>query len=120
MGYHIENRCEMENFRFCEADDPGYYTIDPLGNIYLCVHDYKPEFAVGHVRNGIYQLKEPNYLAFREVSVLDDNECLECKVLPICNGGCRKMRLEGKKQCIFEKDNLDLYIENIYHRNTIV
>ena len=117
-GYHIENRCETENFRFCEADNPGYYTIDPLGNIYLCVHDYKPEFSVGHVREGIYQTKSTHYLSFRNVSVLEDNECLLCEVLPICNGGCRKMRLEGKKQCIFEKDNLDLYVENIYHRNS--
>ncbi len=119
-GYHVENRCEAVDFRFCEADNPGYYTIDPLGNIYLCVHDYKPEVSVGHVRDGIHQSKEPQYLAFRNVSVLDDNECLQCKVLPICNGGCKKFRLEGKKQCIFEKDNLDLYVENIYHRNTIV
>lgn len=119
-GYHIENRCEMDKFCFCEADDPGYYTIDPLGNIYLCVHDYKPEFAVGNVREGIYQSKVSQYQNFRNVSVLDDAECMQCKVLPICNGGCRKIRFEGKKQCIFEKENLDLYVENIYHRNTIV
>lgn len=117
-GYYIENRCESMNFCYCEADNPGYYTIDPLGNIYLCVHDYKPEVSVGHVREGIHPLKESQYIAFRNVSVLDDKECLQCKVLPICNGGCRKFRLEGKKQCIFEKDNLDLYVENIYHRNT--
>ena len=119
-GYHIENRCEAADFRFCEADNPGYYTIDPMGNIYLCVHDYRPEFAVGHVRDGIKPAKRQQYEAFRNVSVLDDVECLGCKVLPICNGGCRKFRMEGKKQCIFEKDNLDLYVENIYHRNTIV
>lgn len=119
-GFHIENRCEATDFRFCEADNPGYYTIDPLGNIYLCVHDYRPEFAVGHVRDGILPQKRTQYYAFRNVSVLNDSECLNCKVLPICNGGCRKFRLEGKKQCVFEKDNLDLYVENIYHRNTIV
>ncbi|MCR5036427.1 MAG: SPASM domain-containing protein [Bacteroidales bacterium] len=115
-GYHIENRCESEDFCFCEADNPGFYTIDPLGNIYLCVHDYKPEFSIGNVFKGITPEKQTQFYAFRNVSVLNDDECMNCKVLPICNGGCRKFRFEGKKQCIFEKDNLDLYVENIYHK----
>ncbi len=115
-GYHIENRCESEDFCFCEADNPGFYTIDPLGNIYLCVHDYKPDFSIGNVFEGISPTKLSEFYSFRNVSVLNDTECMNCKVLPICNGGCRKFRFEGKKQCIFEKDNLDLYVENIYHR----
>lgn len=115
-GYHIENRCESEDFCFCEADNPGFYTIDPLGNIYLCVHDYKPDFSIGNVFEGINPTKLSEFYSFRNVSVLNDSECMNCRVLPICNGGCRKFRFEGKKQCIFEKDNLDLYVENIYHR----
>lgn len=115
-GYHIENRCESDDFCFCEADNPGFYTIDPLGNIYLCVHDYKPDFSIGNVLEGISPAKQTEFHSFRNISVLNDTECLNCKVLPICNGGCRKFRFEGKKQCIFEKDNLDLYVENIYHR----
>ncbi|MBO7529051.1 MAG: SPASM domain-containing protein [Bacteroidales bacterium] len=115
-GYHIENRCESEDFCFCEADNPGFYTIDPLGNIYLCVHDYKPDFSIGNVFEGISPTKLSEFYSFRNVSVLNDTECMNCRVLPICNGGCRKFRFEGKKQCIFEKDNLDLYVENIYHR----
>lgn len=119
-GYHIENRCEYEDFGFCEADNLGFYTIDPLGNIYLCVHDYKPEFAVGNVVEGIIAAKQAEFYSFKNTSVLNDYECLNCKVLPICNGGCRKFRFEGKKQCIFEKDNLDLYVQNIYHRCLII
>lgn len=115
-GYHIENRCESEDFCFCEADNPGFYTLDPSGNIYLCVHDYKPEFSIGNVFEGITPEKRNQFYAFRNVSVLNDDECMNCKVLPICNGGCRKFRFEGNKQCIFEKDNLDLYVENIYHK----
>lgn len=115
-GYHIENRCESNNYCFCEADNPCFYTIDPEGNLYLCVHDYKPEFSIGNVSEGIAPINQSQYFSFRNVIILDDEECMKCKVLPICNGGCRKFRFEGKKQCIFEKDNLDLYVENLYHK----
>lgn len=115
-GYHIENRCDTNNFFFCEADNPNFYTIDPRGYLYLCVHDYKPEFAIGHVSEDILSCKQSQYLSFRNVSVLNDKECMDCKILPICNGGCRKFRYEGKKQCIFENNSLDLYVENIYHQ----
>lgn len=115
-GYHIENRCESNSLCFCEADNPCFYTIDPQGNLYLCVHDYKPEFSIGHVSKGIASHKQSQYFSFRNTSVLNDDACMKCKVLPICNGGCRKFRFEGKKQCIFEKDNLDLYVENIYNK----
>lgn len=115
-GFHIENRCESNDFCFCEADNPGFYTIDPKGFIYLCVHDYKPDYSIGHVSQNLLVSKQSQFYAFKNVSVLNDTKCLECKMLPICNGGCRKSRLEGKKQCIFEKDNIDLFVENIYHK----
>ena len=118
-GYHIDNRCETNNFCFCEADNPCYYTVDPKGYIYLCTHDYKPEYSIGDVKIGIYQDCMSRYYSFRNVSVLYDSDCIDCKALPICNGGCKVFRLRGHKQCIYEKEHLDLYVENIYHKYSL-
>ncbi len=115
-GFHIDNRCDKQEFSYCEADAANFYTIDPLGYVYLCVADYKPENSIGNVRDGISSTKLNNYYLFKNVNPFDDKECLICKVLPICNGGCRKARLKGKKQCIEEKLSIGLYIKDLYDK----
>ena len=47
--------------------------------------------------------------------------CLECKILPICNGGCSQHKLEheGKDYCIFSYDNsakLEIIKQKFYTR----
>jgi len=115
-GFHIENRCDKMPYHYCEADQPNYFTIDPRGYIYLCVHDYQPKDAIGNLKEGIYE----NYLSyfhkFRNVNPFNDSECQECKILPICNGGCRKARLNGKKECVEERQSVEAYIMNLYDK----
>lgn len=115
-GFNIDNRCDNLQYNYCEADSSNYYTIDPRGYIYLCVHDYQPKNAIGHISTGLYPSALSKYYSFRNINHLNDLECLACKVLPICNGGCRKSRLIGKKQCIEEKSEMSLYVRNIYEK----
>lgn len=118
-GFTVDDQFDKLQFRFahCEADSQGFFTIDPLGNLYTCVHEFNPKFAVGNVRNGLTQEKLTDYLKFREVNVFDDQECRQCRLLPMCNGGCRRYRVNhGKHLCIDEKQSIELYVDMLYHK----
>ena len=118
-GFVVDDQYEKSLFRFahCEADSQAFFTIDPLGNLYDCVHEYQPKYSIGNVRDGILKEKEAEYIAFRSADALLDEECKLCKVFPMCNGGCRRYRVNhGKHLCIDEKQNMDLYIDMLYSR----
>lgn len=114
-GFEVDDQYDKCHLRFshCEADSQGFYTIDPEGNLYQCVHEYSPEFAVGNVREGIS--KQVDYDTFRETTGLNDEVCRTCKWLPMCHGGCRRYRINHNKHlCIDEKQNMELYIDMLY------
>jgi len=115
-GFNIDNRCDKLQFSYCEADAANYFTIDPQGYIYLCVHDYQPKDAIGNLNDGISPISMSYYHSFKNVNPFNDEECLICNVLPICNGGCRKKRLYGNKECIEEKKEIGLYVKNLYDK----
>lgn len=118
-GFFVDDQYDKHQFRFshCEADSQGFYSIDPLGNLYTCVHEYDPKFAVGNVRYGISSEKEEEYKTFRTVNASIDPECRTCKVFPMCNGGCRRYRInKGIRLCIDEKQSMELYIDMLYRK----
>lgn len=120
MGFLVDDQFDKYQLRFshCEADSQGYYNIDPLGNLYVCVHEYSPIYAIGNVRMGILEDKKTEFNNYRMVNVLKDSECRTCKVLPMCNGGCRRYRINhGKHLCIDEKQSMELYIDMLYHKS---
>lgn len=115
MGFKVDNQYEKFHLRFshCEADLHGFYTIDPQGNIYQCVHEYNPQFSIGNVREGV--TKQEEYDNFREVTGLNDEVCRACKWLPMCHGGCRRYRINHESRlCIDEKQDMELYLDMLY------
>ena len=119
-GFLVDDQFDKQQLRFshCEADSQGYYNIDPLGNLYVCVHEYSPIYSIGNVHEGIHEDKKTEYNNYRMVNVLKDPECRACKVLPMCNGGCRRYRINhGKHLCIDEKQSMELYVDMLYHKS---
>lgn len=120
QGFVIDDQIERQGFFHCEADNAAFYTIDPLGNIYTCVHEFDPKFSVGNIRSGMDIEKQADYFRFRNATLMEDDECRQCLLLPMCNGGCRRYRItHGQHQCIYEKQSPDLYIDMLY-RNSIL
>ena len=117
-GFEVDDQYDKYHLRFshCEADSQGFYTIDPEGNLYQCVHDCSQALAVGNVlRDGEGIVEQERYNKFRETTGLHDEECLACKWLPMCHGGCRRYRFNHDKHlCIDEKLNMELYIDMLY------
>jgi len=80
---------------FCSADSWGSYVIDPEGFLYKCWTDIgEKEWSVGHIKDNNVRPKLFDYLGW---DPFEFDECRKCLYLPICMGGCPRLRLSGKK-----------------------
>lgn len=69
----------------CGACKPNSFNIDPKGNLFKCEHLIgRAEMRVGSVFEGITNKSRYD----RWVSTHVDARCLDCKLLPVCQGGC--------------------------------
>lgn len=77
------------------------FIIGPLGEIYKCWNDFNhPDKVIGNIKKNI--LTNPvllsNYVF--DSSIFSDPKCKNCKLYPICDGGCAWLRyrnlFEGK------------------------
>ncbi len=114
IGTSKRTKCK---FSFCDAARVFSFCFDEKGNLYKCWNDIgNPVFAYDNVfeanRRGVRFLSK-NALDYLAESFPD--ECVDCKVLPICMGGCIKKRVvEGKKSCSPVKYNPDDYVNGKY------
>lgn len=106
FGYYMGNdRGEKENYLFdksgllaqlklypsptnCYASCPSVFAIDSKGDIYKChrVLGKGEKYSSGNIKEGIK--KNSIYNFFCNVDVAFD-KCNTCKVLPVCQGGCK-------------------------------
>lgn len=80
---------------YCSADSWGGYVVEPEGFLYKCWTDMgEKEWAVGHIKDNNVRPKLFDYLGW---DPFEFDECLKCIYLPICMGGCPRLRFSGKK-----------------------
>lgn len=83
----------------CYASCPNVYSIDCNGKIYKCHRTLgRAEYASGDIFEGI--VKNDVYNFFCDTQVMYE-ECNECSILPICQGGCKinAKLYSGKEAC---------------------
>lgn len=98
---------------YCTADSFHSYVIDDRGNVTKCWNEIgNSEFWIGKLSDEAFELNNThtifNNLSYNPVF---DTECRACKLLPICGGGCPKLRAEGRPQCHPLKGNLEEYLK---------
>jgi len=100
----------------CAAVSPHTMVIGPEGEIYKCWMSVgKKEDLIGHLEdNG--QCKVENialYLKWVNFDVLAREKCRNCKILPLCMGGCIYPEIKGEKsrECDSLKFNLEEMIK---------
>lgn len=114
IGTNYKSNCR---FAFCDAAKYYSFCFDEKGNLYKCWNDIGNEkFSYDTVFSA-----NKSALAFTNNNALNylgasfPEECIKCKVLPICFGGCIKKRVvEKRKMCSPVKFNLDDYINKRY------
>lgn len=73
---------------FCGIGGERRITIDANGDLYKCHRLVgRKEYNVGSVANGITNGNKI-YKYFKDTEIIN-NECLDCSILPICQGGCK-------------------------------
>jgi len=81
----------------CVANYLNGFVIGPKGELYKCWEDAgKKEREIGSIIDGYFS----NYTLYQQYmlhgSFIDDKRCLDCGLLPICEGGCSFKRIENK------------------------
>ena len=105
------NRVPNSAILGCGAISFNSFVIDPSGIFYKCWDDIGREGKdVGNIKDGI-KMNE-NLIKWLSFNPIHDNECEECKIFPVCYGGCANIYFEkGKKQCPTIKYNVTQVIE---------
>lgn len=102
----------------CYADAENRIVVNYDGNIFKCTaRDFKPEMREGILTDDGQVLWNSRF--HRRMAVKYANEsCLNCSILPICNGGCSQSKLESDSegQCMrgfSEQDKADYAVRRL-------
>lgn len=105
----------MTMFSQCSAVGVNSYVVDPKGNFFKCWSEVGVDGKdVGNIFDGlIFNKRAIDWLSFQL-----DEECENCSIVPLCQGGCTVQKLDFQtKKCSYRalrvKETLKTYYE--YH-----
>jgi uncharacterized protein len=100
----------------CATRSENSFVIGPLGELYSCWEN------IGHENSIVGKLRKDGFpdisdeTAFMryltDADYITEEECLQCRFLPICTGGCPEKRIRNK-HCNGEFDVCALYKDNV-------
>jgi uncharacterized protein len=104
----------------CMLRQINSFGIGPDGGIYKCLEHFgNTNKSIGNINK--MEFDDKVFLKYTmDVDVLDDKECMECNILPVCGGGCPLSRFSNKennkplKDCNIFKDKLSLFLKKYY------
>ena len=82
---------------YCYAERFNQYVINYNGDVFKCsVCNFAENERVGYInQHGIFIKEDINYSKWLNGNIFDE-KCYQCQYLPLCMGGCKKMRIEQK------------------------
>lgn len=81
----------------CIATSSHGYVVGADGSLYRCWEDIgNNELIVGNINNEIFKNTKLITSYLLDADPFEDEECIECGLLPICNTGCPKQRINSK------------------------
>ncbi len=87
---------------YCYGALPGCYIVGADGLVWKCTVAMNPKDAIGKIdKAGEFVLFNDKMQEWNNIisQWTIDNQCLRCKLLPVCMGGCPLSRKKGKKPC---------------------
>ncbi len=81
----------------CYGDKKNYICVNYNGDFYKCTaRDFKPERRAGHLAADGTLVWEPGRKEAWEKAKFSREVCRNCRIAPICLGGCRQRGLESQ------------------------
>lgn len=105
---------------YCCADFLNSFVIDPEGYLYKCWNLVgSKEHSVGNICNKMFNIHNSKNGIWMENEPVYDKKCIDCKLLPICMGGCpyNKIVLKKENNCDLIKYNLKEIVLEMYESN---
>lgn len=110
-GEHLPIKYPGPRHNVCCADNNNAVVIDADGFIYKCWMDVgNSKYAVANVKDNDFQNEQLLYQYVLH-EAMEEEECRNCKFLPICLGGCPRMRVNGERDCTAFKHTLRRYMD---------
>lgn len=82
----------------CGAMRPDFFVVDADGYLHKCLNSVgNPKEAIGHITKPIEFTQD--LVTWLTWDPLEDQECSQCNLLPLCNGGCLWNKLHGRHSC---------------------
>lgn len=108
---HLPIKYPEPRHNVCCADNNNAAVIDADGFIYKCWMDVgNLRYAVANVKDNDFQNEQLLYQYVLHEAV-EEEECRNCKFLPICLGGCPRIRVNGERDCTAFKYTLRKYMD---------
>lgn len=112
-GYQVVSAPELVS-NACAADHMHSFMVGPEGEMYQCWEDFgNHELCIGHINDDVIHNEDyiDSYMSFDPTT---HEKCSTCTVMPLCMGGCPKLRLmhKGTPQCGVYKFNLREQVMN--------
>lgn len=81
---------------YCYAERENQVIINYNGDVHKCsVSNFDTDSRVGYINNEGILVKEDNWDKWLNYPLFDE-KCYSCVYLPLCMGGCHKMRLQNQ------------------------
>lgn len=84
----------------CAASKPGYFTINANGDIFKCDRQFLPSNKIGSVFESPFIKLDVSGWSLINVR----QKCRECKMFPLCWGGCIYEVMAGVNRCHFSEE----------------
>lgn len=100
----------------CGCDRENSYVIDPKGNINKCWEEIgNKKHIIGNINKGLKMHKTPTYYDHMLYNPLENKNCSNCSILPICMGGdCPIKRCNGNLYCDIYKKLFDNKMKKLF------
>lgn len=99
------NATKMTFREFCYADRRNQCVVHYNGDIYKCTAvDFENTKRDGFLSDEGIIVWEDNSLEKRMNSKFNSKKCLDCKILPLCHGGCSSFGLKNENGCVYNDD----------------
>jgi len=99
----------------CMAESWNYFVIGPDGSLYKCLEKIGSQDRVGYItlEGKVYT----NHMLTKWLSIdpFEDKECRNCKLLPLCMGGCGFCRIYNEEKIHLAEKGAEEAILNIIY-----